>query len=193
MKSQIRPTLVVFAALTALFGFVYPAVTTLVARVLFPSRSTGSIIEKDGRVRGSELVGQPFDDPKYFWGRPSATSPAYNPGASGGSNNGPTNPAQADAVAGRVKALHDADPTQSAPVPADLVTASGSGLDPHISPEAARYQVHRVATARGMTKEQEESLKALVEKRVEGRTLGFMGEPRVNVLLLNFDLDGATK
>ncbi|MCC6740458.1 MAG: potassium-transporting ATPase subunit KdpC [Planctomycetia bacterium] len=190
MNSQLRPVLVVFGAFTVLFGLAYPAVTTLVARVLFPSRSTGSLVEKDGKVRGSELVGQLWDDPKYFWGRPSGTSPAYNAGASSGTNLGPTNPAQADAVAGRVKALKEADPSQEGPVPADLVTASGSGLDPHISPEAARWQVHRVAAARGMTKAQEDELKALVERHVEGRTFGFMGEPRVNVLMLNLELDG---
>jgi K+-transporting ATPase ATPase C chain len=190
MKSQIRPTLVVFAAFTLLLGLVYPAVTTVAARVFFPARSTGSLLEKDGRVVGSELVGLPFDDPKYFWGRPSATSPACNPGASGGSNLGPTNPAQADAVVARVRALRDADPTQTGSVPADLVTASGSGLDPHISPEAALFQVHRVAAARAMTEEEEAGLRGLVERHIEGRTMGFMGEPRVNVLLLNLELDG---
>lgn len=187
MKSQIRPTLVVFAALTLVFGFAYPAVTTLAARLFFPSRSTGSLVEKDGKVVGSELVGQACDDPRYFWGRPSACG--NNAGASGGSNLGPTNPAQAEAVAARVKALRDADDTATGPVPADLVTASGSGLDPHISPEAARWQVHRVAKARGMSPEQEENLAALVEHHIEGRTLGFMGEPRVNVLRLNLDLE----
>ncbi|MCE9584799.1 MAG: potassium-transporting ATPase subunit KdpC [Planctomycetes bacterium] len=190
MKDNLRPSIVMLVLFTLILGLGYPAAVTGVARVVFPSKSTGSTIERDGKVVGSELVGQSFDDPKYFWGRPSATSPANNGAASSGSNLGPTAQAQADAVAGRVKALQDADPTQTGPVPADLVTASGSGLDPHISPEAALYQVHRVAAARGMTKEQEADLKGLVERHVEGRTLGFMGEPRVNVLMLNLDLDG---
>ena len=193
MKEHLRPTLVMLAAFTLLLGFGYPAAVTGVACLVFPRRAAGSIVERDGKVVGSELVGQPFDDPKYFWGRPSARSPAGNASASSGSNLGPTDPAQADAVAARVKALHDADPAQAGLVPADLVTASGSGLDPDISPEAALYQVHRIAVTRGMTAGDERLLEALVAKRTQPRTFGLLGEPRVNVLLLNLDLDQLRK
>jgi K+-transporting ATPase ATPase C chain len=186
MKEHIRPTLVMLAAFTLLLGFAYPAAVTGVARLAFPGRSAGSVVERDGKVVGSALVGQPFDDPRYFWGRPSATSPAGNASASSGSNLGPTDKAQAENVAARVKVLLDADPTQAGPVPADLVTASASGLDPHISPEAALWQVHRVATLRSLT---EAAVRALVARHVEPRTLGILGEPRVNVLLLNLDLE----
>jgi K+-transporting ATPase ATPase C chain len=185
--SHLRPALVLFALLTALTGLVYPAVTTGVAQLLFPHRANGSLIVRDGHVVGSELIGQPFSDPAYFWSRPSATGPVpYNAGASSGSNLGPTNPALADAVTQRVAALRAADPTQTAPVPVDLVTASGSGLDPHISPAAAAYQVSRVAGARGRTAQE---IQALVDRHTEGRALGLIGEPRVNVLLLNLALD----
>jgi K+-transporting ATPase ATPase C chain len=155
--------------------------------VLFPGPAAGSLITKDGKVVGSRLIGQPFDDAKYFWSRPSATGPyGYNAGASSGSNLGPINPALESAVKDRVAALKAADSTQQAPVPIDLVTTSGSGLDPHISPAAAYYQVGRVATARHLS---EERVKELVERHTEPRTLGLLGEPRVNVLLLNLELD----
>jgi K+-transporting ATPase ATPase C chain len=187
--SQLRPAFVLFALLTALTGLVYPAVTTGVAQLLFPHRANGSLVVRDGRVVGSELIGQPFSDPAYFWSRPSATGPVpYNAASSTGSNLGPTNPALAEAVAGRVAALRSADHSQTGPVPVDLVTASGSGLDPHISPAATAYQVGRVARARGRGVEQ---IEALVSRHTEGRTLGLIGEPRVNVLLLNLSLDSA--
>jgi K+-transporting ATPase ATPase C chain len=185
--SQVRPALVLFALFTVLTGLVYPAVTTGVAQLLFPHRANGSLMVRDGRVRGSELIGQPFSDPAYFWGRLSATGPTpYNAAASTGSNLGPTNPALAEAVRARVAALRSADPTQTGPVPVDLVTASGSGLDPHISPAAAAYQVGRVARARGRAAD---DLQALVDRSTERRALGLIGEPRVNVLLLNLALD----
>jgi K+-transporting ATPase ATPase C chain len=185
--SQLRPALVLFALFTVLTGLIYPAVTTGVAQLVFPHQANGSLIEKDGRVVGSELIGQPFSDPGYFWSRLSATGPTpYNGAASTGSNLGPTNPKLAEAVTARVDQLRAADPSQTGPIPVDLVTASGSGLDPHISPAAARYQVGRVAATRGRPVEE---LQALVARHVEGRTLGLLGEPRVNVLLLNLALD----
>jgi K+-transporting ATPase ATPase C chain len=175
-------------ALTVLTGVIYPLIVTGVAQLVFPAQANGSLIEKDGKVLGSRLIGQPFSDPKYFWSRPSATSPMpYNGAASSGSNQGPTNPALKEAVEGRVKALRDAGAEPSKPVPVDLVTASGSGLDPHISPAAAEYQVARVAKARHLP---EENVRELVRKHTEGRQLGILGEPRVNVLTLNLELDG---
>src|ERR1700734_3716357 len=152
MKNILRPVLVLFAALTVVTGLVYPIVVAAVAHAAFPHQANGSLIEKDGKAVGSELLGQQFDAPSYFWGRLSATSPnPYNPQASGGSNLGPTNPALADEVKGRISALHDADPTNTAPIPVDLVTSSGSGLDPDISPAAAAYQIDRVAKARKLS------------------------------------------
>ena len=146
--------------------------------MLFPGQANGSLIEKDGKAVGSSLIGQPFADPKHFWGRASATSPyPYNASASSGSNQGPLNPALTEAVTARIKALRDADPGNTAPVPVDLVTASGSGLDPHISPAAAEYQVARVAKARGLDAA---TVRVLVAEATEGRQLGFLGEPRVN-------------
>ncbi len=184
---QMRPALAVFAALTVLTGLVYPAATTLIAQLLFPRQANGSLIARGGKVVGSELIGQAFRDPRHFWSRPSATAPfPYNAASSSGSNLGPTNPALLRAVAARVAALRAADPGNAAPIPPDLVTASGSGLDPDLSPAAALYQVPRVARARGLPAE---ALRALVEERVQGRGLGVFGEPRVNVLELNLALD----
>jgi len=176
--------LIVFTLIT---GIAYPLVVTGIAQVAFKDQANGSLIEKDGKVLGSRLIGQPFSDPKYFWSRPSATSPLpYNGGSSSGSNQGPTNPALKEAVEGRVKALREAGGDPAKPVPVDLVTASGSGLDPHISPAAAEYQVARVARARNLP---EDRVRELVQKHTQGRQLGFLGEPVVNVLTLNLALD----
>ena len=188
MISQLRPALMVLLLLTLVTGVAYPLLVTGIARVIFPSQAQGSLIVKDGKVVGSRLIGQPFDDPKYFWSRPSATSPfADNAGSSTGSNLSPTNPDLIKAVQGRVDALRAADPGNTSPVPVDLVTASGSGLDPHISPAAALYQVARVARVRKLDPG---GVRQLVERHTEGRSLGFLGEPRVNVLSLNLALDG---
>ncbi|HXZ48865.1 MAG TPA: potassium-transporting ATPase subunit KdpC [Usitatibacter sp.] len=187
MLSHVKHALISFLLLTAITGIAYPLVVTGIAQVLFPKQANGSLIEKNGKIVGSELIGQQFSDPKHFWGRPSATSPyPYNAASSSGSNLGPSNPALGDAVAARVKALKDADPGNTLPVPVDLVTASGSGLDPHISIAAADYQVSRVAKARGLDPAK---VRELVAKHTEGRQWGFLGEPRVNVLELNLDLD----
>jgi K+-transporting ATPase ATPase C chain len=191
MISQIRPALMVLLLLTLVTGVAYPLLVTGIAQTVFPSQAQGSLIVKDGKVVGSKLIGQPFDDPKYFWSRPSATSPfGDNAGSSSGSNLSPTNPDLIKAVQGRVDALRAADPGNTAPVPVDLVTASGSGLDPHISPAAAFYQVPRVAKARKLPSE---VVRELVERHIEGRSLGFLGEPRVNVLALNLALDSAAR
>ena len=188
MRAHLRPALVVLGLLSVVTGVAYPALVTAIAQVAFSHQANGSLIVKDGKAVGSALIGQPFDDPKYFWGRPSATSPfPYNASASSGSNLGPTNPALTKSVQDRVDALRAADPGNTAAVPVDLVTASGSGLDPHISPAAALYQVGRVAKAR---KADEAAVRGLVERHTEGRQLGFLGEPRVNVLVLNLALDG---
>ncbi|ROZ77737.1 potassium-transporting ATPase subunit KdpC [Ramlibacter sp. WS9] len=183
----LRPALVFFAVLTIVTGVAYPLIVTGAAKVLFPEQAAGSLVTRDGKVVGSALIGQNFTDPKHFWGRPSATGPMpYNASASSGSNQGPLNPALTDAVKGRVEALRAADAGNAAPVPVDLVTASASGLDPHISPAAARYQVSRVAKARGLPADK---VQALVDQRIEAPLLGLLGEPRVNVLRLNLALE----
>lgn len=187
MRAELRPALVLLGAFTFLTGVAYPAAVTAGARVLFPREAEGSLIRDGATIRGSALIGQSFSSAGYFWGRPSATSPAYNAAASSGSNLGPTNPALAQAVADRVAALLAADPANTGPVPVDLVTASGSGLDPHITPAAAAYQVARVARARSLPEAQ---VLQLVSAHTEGRTFGVLGEPRVNVLQLNLALDG---
>jgi len=186
--SEIVPALRMLVVLTILTGIAYPLVFTGIAQLAFPHAANGSLIIVDGKTLGSEVVGQPFDDPKYFWSRPSATSPQpYNGASSSGSNQGPRNPALADAVTNRIKALRDAGPDNTAPVPVDLVTASGSGLDPDISVAAAEYQVARVAKVRGMPVER---VRELAAHATEGQALGILGEPRVNVLGLNRLLDG---
>lgn len=191
MWTSILPALRMLAALTFLTGIVYPLVTWAIAQAAFRDAANGSLVMRDGKAIASRLIGQPYADAGHFWSRPSATSPQpYNGGASSGSNQGPRNPALADAVAGRVKALRDADPGNAAPVPVDLVTASASGLDPHISVAAAEYQVARVARARGIAPE---AVRKMVSDNTEGRTFGVLGEPRVNVVTLNLALDGAGK
>lgn len=184
---ELRPALVIFVLLTVLTGVLYPGVITVIGKIAFPERISGSLIMRDGHAVGSSLLGQPFSSPGYFWSRPSATSPQpYNAAASSGSNRGPLNPALQDAVKARIEALRAADPDDTRPVPVDLVTASGSGLDPQISPAAAEYQLGRVARARSMKPSR---VRELVQQHTEGRTLGILGEPRVNVLELNLALD----
>lgn len=181
-------SLVVFTILT---GVIYPLAVTGLAQLIFPGEANGSIIMKDGGAVGSSLIGQYFDDPKYFWGRLSATTPfPYNAAASSGSNLAQSNPALLDNAKGRITALRGADPDNMAKIPADLVTASGSGLDPHISPAAADYQIKRVARARGL---EDARVRTLVEQSTEDRQFGIFGEPRVNVLKLNLELDGVQK
>lgn len=187
LMQLLRPAFVLFVLLSLITGIVYPVAVTGIAQGLFPREAAGSLIVKDGKPVGSALIGQNFTEPKYFWGRPSATGPyAYNAAASSGSNQGPLNPALVDAVKGRIEALKAADPENTLPIPADLVTASGSGLDPHLSPAAARYQISRIAKARKLPVEQ---VRVLLERHVEDRQLGFLGELRVNVLALNLALD----
>lgn len=189
MRDAFRTSIVMLGLLTLTTGVAYPLAVVAIARAAFPTQASGSLVLRGDKPIGSSLIGQPFADPGYFWGRPSATSPApYNPSASGGSNLGPLNPALRDAVRGRVDAIRRAGPTP-APVPIDLATASGSGLDPHVSPAAAEVQVARVARARGKS---EEEVRAILSSHVEGRQLGLLGEPRVNVLLLNLALDEAS-
>lgn len=189
MFTQIRALLVIFVLLSIVTGLVYPFAVTAIAQTLFHYKANGSLIYDGDHAVGSVLIGQPFDDPKYFWSRPSATGPVpYNAGASSGSNLGPINPALLDAVKDRIAKLKAADPDNDAPVPVDLITASGSGLDPHISPAAAEYQVNRVAKARGL---EVAAVRKLIAEHTEGRTLGLLGDPRVNVLQLNLALDQA--
>ncbi|QYD67980.1 potassium-transporting ATPase subunit KdpC [Paraburkholderia edwinii] len=187
MKNLLRPLFTLFIAMTVLTGLIFPAAVTAVSQAVFPNQANGSLIEKNGKTVGSTLLGQQFDAPYYFWGRLSATTPnPYNAQSSGGSNLGPTNPALADEVKGRISALHDADPANTAPIPVDLVTSSASGLDPEISPAAAAYQAARVAKARGLSREQ---IDGLIAQSTSGRQLGIFGERRVNVLKLNLALD----
>ena len=187
MKHQIRPALMMLAIMTVLTGLLYPLVITGIAQVFFPHQANGSLLVRNGNIIGSRLIGQLFDDPKYFWGRPSATSPfPYHAAASSGSNLGPTNPALIEAVKGRVAALRAADHGNHTSIPVDLVTASASGLDPHIAPAAARFQVKRVARIRGL---KEDTVESLVSQYTSGRQFAFLGEPRVNVLELNLALD----
>jgi K+-transporting ATPase ATPase C chain len=187
MLTDIRRAVTMLAVMTLITGVAYPLLVTVIGQAAFRDKATGSLIERDGKAVGSALIGQAFSDPKHFWSRPSATSPyPYNASASSGSNLGPLNPALADAVTARIKALRDVDPDNGAPVPVDLVTASASGLDPHISPAAAEYQVDRVARARNLDPQK---VRALVAQYTEGRQLGFLGEPGVNVLRLNLALD----
>jgi K+-transporting ATPase ATPase C chain len=190
MRTLIRPAVTLLLLMTALLGVVYPVVITGIAKVAFPDQAAGSLIVKDGKTIGSSLIGQSFSDPKYFWSRPSATGNApYNGTASAGSNMGPLNPALTDAIKGRIEALRAADRGNTAPVPVDLVTASGSGLDPEISVAAAQYQLARVARVRGLATEK---VQKLIDAHTQGRWLGFLGEPRVNVLELNLALDSAS-
>jgi K+-transporting ATPase ATPase C chain len=194
MVSQLRPAFMMLLILTVITGLIYPLAVTGIAQVIFPHQANGSLIVVNGKTYGSELIGQQFDDPKYFWGRPSATGAfpynAFNAETltgSSGSNYGPLNPALTEMVQARIDALKVADPANTLPIPVDLVTASGSGLDPHISVAAAQYQVHRVAQARGLS---DEAVQALVDQYTEGRQFGFLGEPHVKVLELNLALDG---
>src|SRR5262249_24251246 len=191
MKAHLRAGLTLFVLLALLTGVVYPVLVTLVAQGAFSHRANGSLMERSGKTAGSELIGQHFDDPRYFWGRPSTTTPVpYNAASSTGSNLGPTTPDLMKAVKERIEAVRKAPPDQIGPVPTDLVTASASGLDPHISPAGAEYQVTRVARARGLSPE---DVRRLVADHMEGRTLGLLGEPRVNVLRLNLALDEASR
>jgi potassium-transporting ATPase KdpC subunit len=187
MFTHIRVSILMLLVFTAITGFAYPLAVTGVAQLLFPKQANGSLIEQNGKVVGSALIGQPFDDPKYFWGRLSATAPfGDNPQASNGSNLGPTNPALLDEVKARITALQQADPGQKAPIPVDLATSSASGLDPDISPAAADYQIPRVARARHLSEDQ---VRTLVKEYTHGRQFGLLGERRVNVLQLNLALD----
>ena len=187
MNGIIRPAIVLFLTLTVLTGIVYPFAVTGLAQLLFPDQAQGSVLMADGHAVGSRIIGQSFSDPKYFWSRPSATAPQpYNAIASGGSNQGPLNPALTDAVKSRIDALKATDPTNPLPIPVDLVTASASGLDPDISIAAARYQAARVARARGLDPV---SVQSLIDAHSHGRLLGIIGEPRVNALELNLALD----
>lgn len=191
MHSQLRPALTLLVVLSLITGLAYPLLVTGIAQLAFPAQANGSLIVRDGKPVGSELIGQAFSDPAHFWGRPSATSPMpYNAAGSGGSNQGPTNPALHEAVRARIAALRSADPGNMAPVPIDLVTASASGLDPHISRAAADYQVARVARVRALAPAK---VQALVERHTERPLLGFFGEPRVHVLRLNLELDAVAR
>jgi K+-transporting ATPase ATPase C chain len=187
MLKELKPAFVMLLALTVLTGILYPLLVTGIAQGLFPDAANGSLIKQNGNLAGSAMIGQPFSDPKYFWGRPSATGPTpYNAAASSGSNQGPLNPALEDAVKTRIAALKAADPSQTEPIPVDLVTASASGLDPHISPAAAAWQAPRIARLRGLPLD---AVGGLVAQHTQGRQFGVLGEARVNVLQLNLALD----
>lgn len=187
MKTLIRPAVTLFILLSLITGLIYPLLVTGIGQLLLPDQAAGSLIEREGKLIGSRLIGQNFSDPKYFWGRPSATGPyPYNAAASGGSNLGPLNPALTEAVKSRIQALRNADPGNTQPVPVDLVTASGSGLDPHISPAAAEYQVARIARIRGVSPT---VVRDAVAQQTQGRQWGILGDVRVNVLELNLALD----
>lgn len=189
MLKLLRQSIVLIVLLTVVTGVIYPLAVTGIGQVVFPAKAQGSLIGQAGHPLGSALIGQPFNSPKYFWSRPSATSPqAYNGGSSSGSNQGPTNPALTQAVSDRIAALRAIDPGNTAPVPVDLVTASASGLDPQISPAAAAYQAGRVARARGLSLDR---VQGMIADATQGRQLGILGEPRVNVLALNLALDAA--
>ena len=191
MKNTLRPAVMLFLILSVITGIAYPLLVTAIAQTAFPDQANGSLIATEGKLAGSRLIGQNFSDPRYFWGRPSATAPMpYNAAASGGSNLGPLNPALKEAVKARIDALKAADPDNTAPIPADLVTASASGLDPEISIAAADYQIARVARARHLDPAQ---VKALVANHTEDRQWGIFGAPRINVLALNLALDGVAK
>lgn len=187
LLQHFRKAVIIMVLMTVIMGFLYPLAVTGIAQLVFPEKANGSFLDRDGRRVGSELIGQPFSTPRYFWSRPSATGPfAYNAGASSGSNYGPLNPALLDGARKRIKDLKEADPKNTQPIPVDLVTASGSGLDPHISVAAALYQVPRVARIRNVS---EEKIRSIVNQHTEARQFGFLGEPRVNVLKLNLALD----
>src|SRR5882724_12556483 len=187
MNTILRPAIALFVIMTVLTGIIYPFAVTGLAQLLFPAQADGSLVTAGGQPVGSRVIGQSFSDPKYFWSRPSATSPQpYNATASSGSNQGPLNPALTDAIKTRIEALKTADPANTLPVPVDLVTASASGLDPEISIAAAKYQAARVARVRGLAPEQ---VRALIDAHARGRLLGLLGEPRINVLELNLALD----
>jgi len=187
LLAQIRPTIVSFILFSVLTGVLYPLFVTAIAQTAFHKQAEGSlIVSSDGKILGSSLIGQNFDDPKYFWGRISATSPAYNASSSSGSNLGPSNSALLDEVKGRITALKAADPNNNAPIPVDLVTSSGSGLDPHISLAAAQYQLARVARVRGLSTD---AVQQIIDQNTQGRFLGILGEPVVNVLQMNLTLD----
>ncbi len=186
IRGQIRPALFSFVILTLITGVLYPLAVTGLARVFFSRQAEGSLMIRNGKAVGSELIGQPFESPEYLWGRPSAASPAFNASASSGSNYGPAHPDYLRAVEARVKVLKDFDPSNPSPVPVDLVTASGSGLDPHISLAGAHYQISRISRARGISEDQ---IRKMIKKHTQGRFLGLLGEPAVNVLKVNLELD----
>jgi K+-transporting ATPase ATPase C chain len=191
MLAQLRTSLLTLLVMTLLTGVAYPLAITGIAQVVFPGKASGSLIQRDGETVGSPLIGQPFDDPKYFWSRPSATGPMpYNAASSSGSNLAVSNPAQQDAIKARVAKLRESDPGNTTPIPIDLITASGSGLDPHISPAAAAYQTARVARVRELPVEQ---VQTIIAQHTEPRQFGVLGEPRVNVLELNLALDRGQK
>lgn len=185
---QLLTSVIALLVFTVLTGLIYPLVVTGLAQLVFPEKANGSLLKRNGRVFGSELIGQPFSDPKYFWSRPSATSPyPYNAASSSASNSGPLNPSLIDEASARIRDLNKADSLNTRPIPIDLVTSSGSGLDPHISIAAALYQIPRVARVRML---KEEQVREIVDRNTEGRLFGLLGEPRVNVLKMNLDLDG---